>query len=247
MYEDDSIMNIEDINSDSNEIEQDNRSVVEKTKVGLISMGQVLRNDLTEDIEDILEPDFELVCVGILDDYSYEQIRDKFWPKDDESYIVSSIADGKTVMISHSKAQKLINEKLENFERFDIRVKMLMCTGEFDDFNYSGILVQPSKIIMAILNSLDVQRIGIIVPEEDQIMDSYQQYSNFKPQIFAASPYESTDNIIATSYKFDDDVQIILLDCMGYTNRMKNLVKKATGKNVILPRTLISGVLYSIS
>ncbi len=247
MHKKNLIKNIKSFNSKPREYVRGGLSDSNETKVGLISMGQALRGDIKENIEDILEPDFELVCLGILDDYSYEQIVDRFWAKEGEPFIVSAIADGTTVIIDHSHAYKLINEKLAYLDRLGIEVKMLMCTGEFDDLEYEGILVQPSKMIEATLKGLGVNRIGIIVPEVDQIMDSQQQYRDFNPQIFAASPYEATEHIVDTSYKFDEDIQIILLDCMGFTMRMKNLVKTATGKNVILPRTLVAGLLYGIS
>ncbi|WP_037193644.1 AroM family protein, partial [Rhodococcus rhodochrous] len=41
----------------------------------------------------------------------------------------------------------------------------------------------------------------------------------------------------------EHDVDLILLDCMGYTEEMKRTVKQITGKPVILSRTLVARVL----
>lgn len=215
-------------------------------KVGLISMGQSNGKGMKENIEDILEPRFEIVGVGILDNYSFEEIKNKFWPKEGETYIVSSIENNQMVKISQIKAHKLIEEKLKILEQNDIMCNMLMCTGQFSEFSNNGILLRPEKIIYSVLKGLGVKRIGIIVPEEDQIEDSLKQYNEFNPQILAASPYGPTENIFKVSSKFDKDLDVILLDCMGFTENMKKIVQDVTGLKIILPRTLVSGILFNI-
>lgn len=214
--------------------------------VGLITMGQSNRVDMKEDIEDILEPRFSIVGTGILDGYTFEEIKDKFWPKDGESFIVSIIENKKMVKISESNAFKLINEKIKALEKDNIMSNMLMCTGQFDSFDNTGLLLTPEKIINSILQGLDIKKIGIIVPEEEQIKDSFNQYSSFNPQIIAASPYGSMEDIAKSCAKLDKDLDLVLLDCMGFTEDMKKIVHDATGLNILLPRTLVAGVLYNI-
>lgn len=215
-------------------------------KVGLITMGQSNRKDMKENIEDILQPRFDIVGVGILDDYSFEEIKNKFWPKEGEPFIVSSIENNQMVKISQTNAHKLIEEKLNALEQNNIMCNMLMCTGQFPQFSNNGILLKPEKIIYSVLKGLDVQRLGIIVPEEEQIEDSLKQYSEFNPQILAASPYGPMENIAKASSKLDKDLDMVLLDCMGFTENMKKIVQDITGLNIILPRTLVSGILYNI-
>ncbi len=218
-----------------------------RRKVGLISMGQSNREDMKEDIEDIIQPKFDIVGVGILDGYSLEEIKDKFWPKEEENFIVSIIENNQMVKISESNAYNLINKKIHALEEDNILCNMLMCTGQFPEFNNKGILLRPEKILCSILKAMDIKKLGIIVPEEEQIEDSLKQYHEFKPEIIAASPYGPMENIKKASTKFNKDIDLVLLDCMGFTEKMKKIVEDETGLNVMLPRTLIAGILHNIA
>lgn len=216
-------------------------------RVGLISMGKSNRKNLKEDIGDILEPKFEIVGVGILDGYSFEEIREKFWPKDEESFIVSTIENEQMVKISESNAFKLINQKIQALEDDKIMCNMVICTGNFPEFNNEGILLIPERIIYSLLKAMNIKNLGIIVPEEEQIKDSLKQYAEFNPLIVAANPYGPIEEVRKACSNFSKDTEIILLDCMGFTQKLKKIVEDETGLNVMLPRTLISGVLYNIA
>lgn len=216
-------------------------------KVGLITMGKSNRKDMKEDIEDILQPKFDIVGIGILDGYSFEEIKENFWPEDGESFIVSMIDDGQVVKISESNAFKLIGEKINILENEGIICNMLMCTGKFPDFDNKGILLRPERIIYSILKGMDIKKLGIIVPDEEQVNDSLKQYYEFNPEIVAASPYGSIDDIGRASSKLSKDVDLVLLDCMGFTENMKKIVEDKTGLKVMLPRTLVAGILNNIA
>jgi protein AroM len=62
-----------------------------------------------------------------------------------------------------------------------------------------------------------------------------------------ASPYQGTEELKnAARELMEEEVDIIFMDCMGYTKEMKEVVKKITGKPVILPRTLITGIINEL-
>ncbi len=55
-----------------------------------------------------------------------------------------------------------------------------------------------------------------------------------------ASPYGNIDNIRKEALLLDNkDISVIFMDCMGYSEKMKNMVYEITGKPVIIPRTMI--------
>lgn len=215
-------------------------------KVGLISMGQFSKASIKEDIAEILEPEFEIAGVGILDGLTPDYIREQYWPKDEESFIVSTIEQGHVVKLAEKHAAKLINEKIKFLENNGIVCNLLLCTGCFQGLKYEHFLIEPQKVIRAALQVLSVRKVGIIVPEQEQIDDSFEQYEEFNPIVVAASPYGDLEEIEKACASFPADREIILLDCMGFTQKMKKTVAKITGKHVMLPRTLAASMLSNI-
>ncbi len=215
-------------------------------KVGLISMGQFSKAAIKEDIADILEPEFKVVGVGILDGLALDYIREHFWPKSEESFIVSTIAQSHVVKLAAVSAVKLINEKIKYLENNGIGCNLLMCTGCFQGLEHEHFLIEPQKVIRASLHALSVRKVGIIVPEQEQIEDSFEQYEEFNPIVVAASPYGDLKEIEKACESFPTDRDIILLDCMGFTKKIKKTAEEITGKHVMLPRTLAASMLLNI-
>jgi len=60
-------------------------------------------------------------------------------------------------------------------------------------------------------------------------------------KVFYASPYIDDGRLEMVAREIKDlEGNFIVLDCMGYTKEMKDMVAKITGKRVILPRTLLA-------
>lgn len=215
-------------------------------KVGLISMGQFSKATIKEDILAILEPGFEIVGVGILDKFSFDYIHEHFWPTAEESFIVSTIEHGRVVKLAVTRAVKLINEKIRYLENNGISCSLLMCTGYFQGIEHKHLLIEPQKVIRAALQALGVRKVGIVVPEQEQIDDSFKQYEAFNPIVVAASPYGDLKEIKKACAGFPTDRDMILLDCMGFTQKIKNIVAEITGKHIMLPRTLAASLLLNI-
>ena len=66
-------------------------------KIGAITIGQSPRTDVTKDLKEILV-DFELLECGALDEYSYQEVLEKFQPIDDNLF-VSRMRNGKEVLL----------------------------------------------------------------------------------------------------------------------------------------------------
>ena len=44
-----------------------------------------------------------------------------------------------------------------------------------------------------------------------------------------------------------DDVDLVVLDCIGFTQKMKEMFAEKTGKTVVLPRTLLARVISEVT
>lgn len=215
-------------------------------QVGIIMMG----SGDTKKINDVIKTfgeDIKVHVKGIVDGYTYEYIKENLWPRGNESFIVSKIQGNKSIMVSTDKALELVNLKIREFEDCGVNYILIFCTGHFENLKLKGFVVIPEDIIYGILQGLGIKKVGIIVPEEEQISDSLRQYSDFKTVIKAASPYKDIENLRIIAEKFrEEDVELILTDCMGFNEEMGKVVREASGKNVIVPRVFIPNIMKSL-
>jgi protein AroM len=59
----------------------------------------------------------------------------------------------------------------------------------------------------------------------------------------AGSPYQGMDSIESAARELKDTgVDLIVMDCMGYTFQMQEQIRRMTGVPVILPRGIVARI-----
>ncbi len=221
-----------------------------KTKLGAITIGQSPRSDITPDISGILEPHLELVECGALDNFTYEEVVKKFAPIAGEVSFVSRMRDGRQVELSRSKLLPFIQDCIVKLEAMQCQTIVMFCTGEFPPFKHHVPLIEPCSLLQNIIRGIVGQGpIGILVPTADQIEGIKNRWSNFgiETVLVAASPYDSIEKIKQAVTRFKkDDIELIFLNCIGYSVAMKEIVRETTGCSVMLPRTTIARMMLEI-
>ncbi|WZL72552.1 AroM family protein [Clostridiaceae bacterium 35-E11] len=219
-------------------------------KLGIITIGQSPRMDLTQDIKDVLNKDITVIEQGVLDKYTYEEVIEKFSPKNQEAVLVSRMREGTQVALSEKKIIGEIQSHIDEIEK-KVDMVLLLCTGKFPVFQHKKPLIIPQNILHATVSKLEPKKkIGAIIPDTDQIdqMRKWWGTVNMDVKIEVASPYKDIKNIEKAAKRFKDKaINYIVLDCMGYSVDMKKMVSRMSGKMVILPRTLIARVINELA
>ncbi|MDK2919634.1 MAG: hypothetical protein PWQ37_2367 [Candidatus Petromonas sp.] len=220
-----------------------------KAKLGIITIGQSPRKDLTDDIAALLSKYILISEKGVLDKYSYQDVLEKFSPKENENILVSRMRDGKQVILSEQKILEEMQTCIDELEK-EVDIVLILCTGKFLKFKHNKPLLIPQRILHSTVSNLsDGKKIGAIVPEKEQIKQMKEWWSKVgvNLKVEAASPYKDIEKIREVASKFkDEDIDYIVLDCMGYSQSMKKIVMEESGKMVILPRTLIARVVNEL-
>lgn len=215
--------------------------------VGIITMGSSSPLTKYNDIINIFSPEIDVMFKGLADGFSYKDIIDMFYPADNEAFIVSQVENNIDIKISEKNANKLVEQRTKEFIELGIKDIIILCTGSFMKIETQGMFVIPERLIHGILKGLKLKKIGVLVPEKDQIPLAMKQYSDFNAIIKSASPYGLIDNIIETAKEFAvEDVDIVLADCMGFTEYMGCKISEASGKSVLVPRILLPNIIKSI-
>lgn len=219
-----------------------------RTKIGFITIGQSPRKDMTDDIFPLLSSEFEVSEIGALDGYSIESVKENFGPKEGDNILLTKMRDGRQVLIGERYIFPMLQSAIDELEEKGNEIIVFLCTGKFPKFEHRGLLIKPQTMLQNIAKDfLGDGKLGLIIPDESQIDQISQWWGNIKLQVQVASPYSNVDNIKKAGENLkSQNVDMIFMDCMGYTVKMKDLVKEITGKKVILPRSLLARVLNEL-
>lgn len=221
-------------------------------KIGAITIGQAPRTDVTADIMDLFEDQAELVQAGGLDGMTKEEIA-AFAPGEGDYVLVSRLQDGSSVTFAERHILPRLQEAIDRMEAEGCRLIMFFCTGKFPETLESKRvpLIYPCDILDRIV-PLMTKKSDIICMtpsplQVDQTEKKWRQYVK-KVKSVPASPYGPWEELEKAAEQVKDtEADLIVMDCIGYTQEMKRMFEKKTGKLVVLPRTLLARVVSELT
>jgi protein AroM len=215
-------------------------------KVGTLTIGQSPRIDIIPEIRDVLGPSVEIVEKGALDGLNLEQVK-KFYPQPTDYILVTRMKDGTEVKVAERYIIKMVNRCISDFQQEEVEIIILLCTGEFPEIESKKIVLRPDRVLLnTVQGILDRGRLGVLVPSPDQIPAVEKRWGKTRLDIIAeaVSPYTGTYKELRE--KADKmktaDVDLVVLDCLGYSKKTKAIFREKTGRPVLLPRTVIGRI-----
>lgn len=221
-------------------------------KIGAITIGQAPRTDVVQDILPILGDNIELLQSGALDDLTIEDINNFSEIVADDYVLVSKMRDGTEVKFAERHVLHLLQGCIDKLEAQGVAAILFLCTGDFEEvFTSSVPLIFPNKIISALVPILaPSSSIVTLTPSQDQVAQSKHKWSKLVRKVtpIAASPYKDSAEAIdkAAALIVNTDADLVVMDCIGYSEQMKQHLRSKTGKNILLSRTLIARIIKDL-
>lgn len=212
--------------------------------VGILTIGQSPRTDVTPSIEAILGNRVSIVESGGLDSLTNETVH-SIEPDEWDTTYISRMRDGKSVKIGKSKLLPLLQAEMSALEE-TVDIVLMLCTGDFPTLQAKKPIVYPDKILNHIVRALlPSGSLGLIIPLEEQRESLLSKWQQEGLKIFTevASPYEKSDIAGAARALQKQGADIVVLDCMGYNEQHKSEAVKGSGLPVLLPRTLVARII----
>ena len=209
-------------------------------KIGMVTVGQSPRSDVVAEIRDILGQ-VEIVERGCLDGLTKDRIK-SLKPEEGELFLITLLRDGSSVQVSRGKTMNLLQQRIKELENEDVTLIALLCTGDFN-IKSKKLLIEPGKLIRKLIQGMltEEKKLGVIIPSLEQIEQTRKKWSAVNPVIVAASPYEHPERIEEAARILQaKNVDLTVLDCIGYTGQMKQKVKEITGNPVVLACTIVA-------
>lgn len=220
-------------------------------KIGAITVGQSPRTDVMKDIQDIFKDKAEILQKGALDGLTRDEIA-KFTPEEGDYVLVSRLTDGSSVTFAERYVLPIIQKCINELEKEGVKLIMFFCTGTFPDTLTSNVpLIYPCNILHSIVPILSKNSsIITFTPSKLQVEQCEIKWRSYvdKAVSLAASPYGDFEEIINAAEKAKDmEGDLIVLDCIGFSQEMKEAAARISGKLVILPRTLLARVISELT
>lgn len=215
-------------------------------KIGALTIGQAPRTDVTPEFLASLGTEAELIQAGALDGLPREEVE-KLAPGPADYMLVTRMNDGSEVTVAAEQIHRRMENGIRRLEGAGVEIIVLFCTGEFPALHSRCPILKPDLILKHFVESiLPRGRLGIMLPSPEQhtAMKNKWLATGLDVVLEAASPYTggTEDFRTAGSRLAEQKSDLIVLDCIGYTAEMKAIVRKAAGRPVILPRTVLGRV-----
>ncbi|MGE7917289.1 AroM family protein [Lysinibacillus xylanilyticus] len=165
--------------------------------------------------------------------------------KKEKNISVSRLRDGRSIIISKRELLPLLQHELSKLEQ-EVDMVIILCTDDYPTLTCEKPIFYPGRIVTQVIAAMaDQPNIGVIVPLEEQSRIALNKWKCVTNNITVtvASPYDYANFKEAAQYLKDYQVDFIILNCMGYNEEHKQLVRKESGIFTILPRTLVARIM----
>lgn len=215
--------------------------------IAAITIGQSPRDDIFDDLIPVLSTNILINQIGMLDGINKNDIEIRFKPDSEEYCLVTRLNDGSQVKLAKNKILGLMQEKID-FLQNKCSTILILCTASFErQFNSKIPIIYPQEFLYTIIPIIvKSSKLLVVVPNIDQVRKSEEIWGSIidNLEVIHGSPYLSSSELDDIIFKVNSiKPDFILLDCMGYTIKMKNEIRTRTGKSVILSKTLITRII----
>jgi protein AroM len=209
--------------------------------VGAITIGQSPRSDIIDEIAPLLGP-LRIIEAGALDGLSDEAMA-AMRPADDDHTLVTVLRDGREVLLGRRHVLPRIQACVDRLQDH-VDLIMMLCTGTFPPFQTHRMMLYPEHLLFQMVRAIIRDgHVGVLTPSPRQIADQEHRWRQVAAAatVRAFSPYAAGGDLDGAARDFvAAGVDVVVLDCLGYTTALKHEVRARTGRPVLLARTVLA-------
>ena len=175
-----------------------------------------------------------------------EEVMAEYAPEAGEDTILTLLNDNQLAHVSRRKVERDLQGVVEVLDNRGYDVIILMSTANISSMTARNtIFLEPSRILPPLVSSIvEDHQVGVIVPVEEMLPVQAQKW-----QILQKSPVFSLGNPIHDSEQKIIDAgkellakgaDVIMLDCLGFHQRHRDLLQKQLDVPVLLSNVLIA-------
>jgi protein AroM len=214
--------------------------------LGVVTIGQSPRADLTGELAAYLPPGTSLLERGALDGLAAPVIA-ALAPDADEDTLTSRLRGGDSVVLDRRRLVPRLEEAIGQLEADGAGVTLLVCTGTFPPLRHRRPLLDAERLLVSAVSGLvhGDGPAGVVVPlpaQHDVLSARWQRALGAPVLVDDADPYARDAAELASAAVTrlaGQGARIVLLDCMGYTEAVRAAAAARAGLPVLLARSIV--------
>jgi protein AroM len=219
--------------------------------IGLLTIGQASRDDLFQEIKKLINPTIKTIEAGVLDAFSEKEIAE-LTPSAGDFPLITKIKKNKSVVVSKKKISSLLGKKIDHLHEKGAQLVIILCTTPFDNLPAKTLVLKTGNLLNSLIRVLSHNgKLGVLIPLKEQIEPSKLRWKNLGIDVTVeyASPYGDLSALkdAASRLSCIEEVKLILMDCLGYSAKMKEMISPFFKAPIILPRSLLATIINEIA
>jgi len=208
--------------------------------IGVVPLREVLPL-LTEHIREE-----HITHINLLGKMSREAVMESYGVEAGEEIIITLLNDNQLAEISLAKTERNLQSVIEVLDNQNYDVILLMSSAPVSGLvARNAILLEPQRIIPPLVNSIvDGHQVGVIVPIPELLKMQRKKWQALQnPPLYAlANPVYGTDQelIAAGKQLLEEGADVLMLDCLGFHQRHRDVLQKALDVPVLLSNVLVA-------
>ena len=165
-------------------------------------------------------------------------------PGDD--LLLTLLSDHRLAHVSRQKVERDLQSIVEVLDNQGFDVILLMSTASIARLTaHNSILLEPLRIIPPLVASIvDGHQVGVIVPVTELLEAQVSKWQVLQtPPVYAvANPLDGSAQQLIDAGKdlIEQGADVIMLDCLGFNQRHRDLLQKSLDVPVLLSNVLIA-------
>jgi protein AroM len=213
-------------------------------KIGIITIGQSPRKDVVPEMTPFFGNNVEVLEAGALDGLTPDQVK-TYYPENGMTHLVSRMRDGTEIIVAKEKLIPRIETAIIDLNRKSVSLILLLCVGNFPQFESACLIVEPQKIVDHCIEGLigASHRLGIVIPiaeQEDWVRETFSELTT-SITVTVASPYAGQNDLPAAAAILNEAAcDLIVMYCMGFNRQLTRPIREITAKPVIVSSAIVA-------
>ncbi|MGG5838446.1 MULTISPECIES: AroM family protein [Enterobacteriaceae] len=208
--------------------------------IGVVPVSEVLPL-LTEHISEQ-----QITHLSLLGKLSRTEVMEDYAIEEGDTPLPTLLSDGEIAHVSHQKIERALQGVIEVLDNQGYDVILLMSTASIGGLHArNSILLEPTRIIPPLVASIvDGHQVGVIVPIEELIGNQTAKWKDLQkaPLFTLANPFWDSESTLIEAGRelIEKGADVLMLDCLGFHQRHRDLLQKALDVPVLLSNVLVA-------
>lgn len=219
-----------------------------KKTVSFITAGHSPREDIVDELKEYLSEQITIRQRGALDHLSAGEARKELAPASGEPVLTARLSDKSMADFSRKRIMPLLCQAVDEECRNGADVIVILCTSAFDEIHCSVPVIIPFHLLRGIVTAVKADcSAGALFPFREFAGQMQKDWEKCGVSVCyeCASPKEADWDKYVNFFE-KEKIELLILDCIGYTYECRDYFAKKLNIPVVHPRTLIINMIHSL-